>query len=474
VSIRDVGLRVEFAVGVGVGGAGATMPANVLEIETSTAGGTSAIDEGRIETAFGGIGGFVIDDPVLGLIETGGVIPDELVPEADWVDATCDLTRLVVELPRRASRLASFDNGSASISLSDVDRRWDPLRASADVNTGEFAVAGRTLLRRGVRTRVVARHDNEDVPLFTGFVDEWPTTATFHALATREVRCHDWFGVLAGRDRLAVAPVGAGETVTARLHRLLDQAAVPAEERDIGTSTVTLQATTLAQNLLTELKMTAACDGGDLWVTPSGVITFRSRSEMMQDGRRWAAQHIATNDYAEPGKPPPGTVIDLLVATPPQLTQRDGTFSRIELARPGGTAQAVEDAALIDEIGVRSFARSDLLVETDAQVMELAQATMLLQPTAIVGVRQVVHDLSVRDQTRREALRRTVGDRIGLRWTDPVLVNTVRLEGVVAGGRHEIEMPASWQATFVLDDQTDIAPFAIEDSAIEGPHFISW
>lgn len=504
-SIREVGLRVEFAVGVGVGGSGGAMPGDVFEIESSTSGGTSAIGDGRLETVYGGVGGFVIEDLTLGLIETGGVIPDELVGEADWVDATCDLVRLTVESPRRATRLASFDAGTATVVLADVDRRWDPARADYAASlsaagdwsvwgdgllwgdglawgdtggAGEFAVAGRTLLRSGVRVRVVARHLNEDVALFTGFVESWPTELAFHDAAQREVRCHDWFGVLARRDRLAVPEVGAGETVTARLHRLLDQAAVPAAERDIGQSAVTMAATTLAQNLLTELKMTAACDGGDLWVTPAGVVTFRSRVEMMQEGRRWAPQHTAANASSTLDMSDLPVAVwdydDLGVAEPPLLAERDGVYSRIELARAGGAVQVAQDTVLADQIGVVSFTRSDFLAQSDTQIADLAQAVLVTQPIVAQGVRRIVHDLSVSDRARRHGLRRQVGDRIRLRWADPVIGGRLNRDGVVAGIRHDIETPATWRVAYTLDDQTDIAPFTIEDSAIESGHFIAW
>jgi hypothetical protein len=58
-----------------------------------------------------------------------------------------------------------------------------------------------------------------------------------HQLVT--IECIDWFGPLARFNGAAVAAVGASETVTARINRILDAygtAGVATVERDIGTS----------------------------------------------------------------------------------------------------------------------------------------------------------------------------------------------------------------------------------------------
>jgi hypothetical protein len=470
----EVEIVVQFAVGIGVAVSAAA--SSVLEIETSTAGGTSAIDDGRIETTYGGVGGFVIDDATLGVIETGGTIPDGLVGEADWVDVACtELGRLTIGGCRRASRLASFDGGSADITLVDPLRRWDPLRGSVVEPglRGEFTAAGRTTLREGVRVRVVAKWQNETVPLFTGFVRDWPTQLGSFRAAERTVRCQDWFGVLANlSDRNAQAPVGSGETVTARIHRLLDVAGVPAEERDIGSSTVTLQSTTLAANVLTELKLTVACDGGDLWVTPGGVVTFRSLVEEMQEPRRWAPQTVVTN---EPARDPSGAYTDareVMPTKPPVVVSQREVKSRFDFARSGGTAQAVFDPTLTDMIGVKVFSRSDLILQTDAQVAALAQALLDLQPRDPIGLAEVTIDPSIDRQARLHTLRRQLGDRIGVRHRDVDGATTAK-EGMVSGITHTIE-PPRWVCVMATEDATDLIPFTIEQSAIESEHFIAF
>lgn len=475
-SLTDaVTLTVQFAVGVGVNVA--ATPATVLEIETSTAGGSSAIDEGRIETTYGGIGGFVIDDATLGLIETGGVIPDELVPEADWVSVECtELGAVTIESCRRTSRLASFDGGTARITLVDPARRWDPVRASAVEPglRGEFAFAGRTQLREGVRVRVLATFQGQPATLFSGFVSSWPTRLDWTRDAERTVQCHDWFGVLAKvADRNAGSPVGASDDITARINRLLDIAGVPAGERDIGSSIAGLQSTTLSQNLLTELKLTAACDGGDLWVTPSGVITFRSRVEQMQEGRRWSPQMTATNDADRTSSGAYTSTLEVAPSQPPVLAPLQEAKTRIELARVGGTAQTVNDTVLADEIGLSVFSRSDLILQNDSQVLELAQALMDLQPKEPVGLAEVQIDLGVVAQARIHGLQRRLGDRIAVRHRDPDSA-TITREGVITSITHEISPQRRWSCVMRTDDAEGIVPFTIETSAIESNHFISF
>ena len=428
--------------------------------------------------------GFTIEHPTLGKIETGGSIASGIVPEFSWVDVTAvgstDLAveRITVRSCRRSSRMSSFDAGEAQFEVADPDRRWDPVRASAlEVGLrGEWVdAAGRTKLRKGTRARIGARFRNEDRWLFTGFVSDWPTALSSDRDAVRTVRLHDWFGILAKTDRVAQPTIiGTGETVSARINRLLDFAGVPASERDITASTVTMQGTYLGGNLLTEIKAAAACDGGDLWVTSEGIVTFRPLSVMMQERRRWAAQMVGTNDAALSSTGAYVSPVEVLPDVPPDIRQAEDIFGRIELARAGGTVQAVEDATILAIIGKATFTRTDFLLETDAQVLALAQAELGLQPREPVGLAEVEIDITTDRQARPHAFDREVGDRIGVRWRDPVLGSTLTREGLVAGITHEIEANKKWRVTFTTQDASNLAPFQIGVSGIEAGNFIAW
>lgn len=470
-ALESLELVVQFAVGVGVGVSSAVI-VDVVEIET---GAGAEIGVGRIETTYGGIGAFVIADDVLGLIETGGTIPDELVPEADWVEVACtELGPVTIDGPRRSSPLASFEAGEMSVTLIDPARRWDPVRAVATEPglRGDFAAGGRTQLREGVRVRCFGRAPGVTIPLFTGFVDEWPTTLNSHRDAERVVRCHDWFGVLAKTaDRNASPVVGYGETVSERIHRLLDIAGVPADERDIGSSDTRIDSTNLARNLLTELKLTAACDGGDLWVSPAGVVTFRSLVDQMRESRRWSPQMVVTNDpYALGGGS--GVSVDVVPTKPPVIITSRERKSRFEIARVGGTAQVVSDFDLIAEFGLSVFARSDLPLLSDEQAGALAQQLLDLQSREPIALAEVHLDLRVDRQARSHGLQRMIGDRIATRHRDPDSA-TIALAGFVAGIRHEIDR-RRWSCVMRTEDAQDVMPFTIETSAIESNHFISF
>jgi hypothetical protein len=240
----------------------------------STGSGGAGTD-GRI--GYGSIGAtqvaglFTIGDNTYGKIGVAGRIPGP--NDSLYVDLSSK-AKMITTRNQKVSRFSTFDTGICSIEFTDADRSLDPLNLN-----GPYVINNTTtLLTRGRRVRISAVVDGvTTIPLFAGFVSEWPTSLDMFVDATRTIECYDWFGLLANYDGYQQAPVGEGETVTARLHRFLDVVGVPMKERSIDTSTVTLAATDMSGNLLNNLKDTVAADGGDIWVSADGVITFKSK-----------------------------------------------------------------------------------------------------------------------------------------------------------------------------------------------------
>jgi len=99
---------------------------------------------------------------------------------------------------------------------------------------------------------------------------------------TAQVRCTDAFAELAVDDLEEQTPVGAGDTASQRITRLLDYYEWPDDRRDIATGGYTMQATNLAQPALTNLQLTAESTGGDFWQKPDGALAFRDQDWMSE------------------------------------------------------------------------------------------------------------------------------------------------------------------------------------------------
>lgn len=455
----SITLHVDIALGHGA--LEAESPALKLAIGT----GTTDVSDARI--GYGAIGStqtagyFTIGDADYGKIGVAGRIPGDGWDEAQFT-ALESLARAVTIRRSKAGRYSAFDTGTCSITFRDETRDLDPLNLD-----GPYVVAGTTLLTRGRRVRIYADWDGARRYLFTGFVDSWPSSLDMFEAATRTIECTDWFGLLALFDGYEQSPtVGSGETVTARIHRILDMAEIPGTDRDIGTSTITCAATTLGGNVLGQLRQAAATDGGHIWVAPDGRITFRSRTDIWTSTAANTVGWSATNVGADVG----GTTC--LYAATPQVQEHDA-YSAFFLARDGGSTQTEIDTTLKDRIGWVSYERTDIIADSDAQVAGLGAYLMASQPrTGQYQVTGVLIRPDVHEEARALALTHNPFDRMSVAYSYPVSgLTAIEREGLITGVEHAITT-TTWQTRLTLEDVTGFGAFEIGESAIGGDDFI--
>lgn len=453
----DAGVSIVVEMAIGLGAVDPSDAALVLEIESETAGTSSAaIGVASIERSWTGLDWFTIEANPAGCIETGGMIADETVSESDWVDVSAWVSDLRVRHVK-PSRFSGIDARTCTLTLQDdATRRWDPLNTS-----GPYVAGTTSLLREGLRVRVTATYAGVAYRLFTGFVSSWPVSLSTWPANEVAVECHDWFGPLARGEAatLAVA-VGAGETVDARLHRILDAYGVPLVERDIGTSTVTCQSTTLPDNHLSMLRAAAASDGGDLWVAEDGRVTFRSWAAQWTGDQRNRVQWTLTNN-------PSGVARECDYEQDPQVSNdlRD-TVSRVILQRIGGLEQDANDSGLYVLYGNRVFARTDLVNANDTDVLALAAAMVATQPTLPVRISQVTVRPDVHAAAVVMGLQAKLWDRVAVAHQQ-VSGTTITRHCLIVGIEHRIE-DVRWSTSYTLQDITDLTAFTIEESTIGG------
>ncbi|MFG3326335.1 hypothetical protein [Micromonospora chersina] len=166
-----------------------------------------------------------------------------------------------------------YEAGTATLTFRNDDRRFDPTNLS-----GPYVAGGVSQVEPMRAVRIRASYNGQTWPLWRGFTDQWSVNYDGPDSSYATVTCFDAFGVFSAYDRGAVAAVGAGETSGARISRILDSIAWPTTDRMIATGDETVQATTLADNVLTELLLTTDTELGELWMDADGRARFRSRS----------------------------------------------------------------------------------------------------------------------------------------------------------------------------------------------------
>ena len=229
------------------------------------------------------------------------------------------------------------------------------------------------------------------------------------------VRCVDGFADLAVNNTVEQPSQGAGELSSARIVRILDHHDWPADRRDIGAGTFTMQPTTLAKAALSELQITTDSEGGDLWQKPNGELAFRGRN-WMETSPSWLLGG------------PTGIPIDSIVT--------EWTWQRVvneaHYAAANSTEQVATDTASQSIYGRRTFRRLDLINDDDSQVLNLAQETV----ARLKGDRLVVTEAAIMVQDAETAQFVTgvsIGDMVQLTvdtiwgWSSTYLVNVISI-----------------------------------------------
>ncbi|HEY9414678.1 MAG TPA: hypothetical protein VIQ30_07970, partial [Pseudonocardia sp.] len=232
-----------------------------------------------------------LDDQVRGRLNSATLAADNLL---------VDLSSRVVSVTTRrgASRadgpVLRYEAGSATIVFRNDDRALDPTNLE-----GPFVAGGVSQVEPMRVVRIRGSYKGQTWPLWRGFTDEWTVNYDGPNSSYVTVTCFDAFGVFSAYDRLAVAAVGGGELTGARINRVLDSIAWPATDRIIAAGEETVQATTLADNVLAELLLTADTELGEFWVDAEGRVVFRSRSASYTEARSASAQAVFGDEVIE-------------------------------------------------------------------------------------------------------------------------------------------------------------------------------
>lgn len=300
----------------------------------------------------------VLDDATRGLLDTGTLASGE-----PWTDVSAYVRSFSVSTGRNRPT-ERFKPGSATVVLSNADGRFDP-----DNLSGPYVAAGETQLVPMTPIRVSAVWAGVSYPLFTGFVDAWACQYPGMFDAVTVVSATDAQKVLAKLVAAgASSPAGEGEGPGARIGRVLDLWNWPGGERDLDAGLNTLQATTLAQPALDEIEGVADSEYGDFYVDANGRPSFRQRYARSQRVRSITPQVVFSDVKAD---------VDASAAVGYTDIQRvgDGDLIRnvVSRANVGGEVQTVTDSESVARYQTVTDVKTDLMNDSDAQALVVAQ-----------------------------------------------------------------------------------------------------
>lgn len=295
--------------------------------------------------------------------------------------------------------------------------------------------------------------------LFRGFVDSWDLLYPAQAHdAVARLRASDAVKIVSNFDGNEQAAAGAGEDSGARIGRILNNVGWPATDRNIAAGDTTLQATTLAANAWTEMQLVADTEIGELYVSRDGKFVFRNRQAVIGAGA--TSTPVAIFGDAADGHVP---YHDVRITYDDQLIR-----NKISIARAGGTAQTADDVTSQTDYMVRTFNRTDLLMETDAVAADYADYVLFLLKDPELRI----DELTLRPERNPDdwpsVLSREIGDLIEVNFTPTGAASAISRKCIIRGIDHDISPNNDWTVRFALQDVTPFAQFMVLDHTDRG------
>lgn len=221
----------------------------------------------RVQIAFSlfenGIGDyFTLDDSTKGVLDgsTYTLAGDVLVDVTDTVRS--------VQIRRgRNLQLGRFTAGAANVRLSNASRKYDPLN-TASPYFGSIVPGKEVTI------------DHAGYVIYSGNIADWGLNYDLGGDNTAEASCTDGLASIA--QQTVSAGTATAQASGARINAYLDDVGWPSASRSISTGQATLGADVIGANTsaITYLQSAVDSDPGALFVSKTGLMTFRDRNDL--------------------------------------------------------------------------------------------------------------------------------------------------------------------------------------------------
>jgi hypothetical protein len=384
---------------------------------------------------------FVIGDPDHGVLGVG------TLSDSASVDYVVDVSNQVGKISIRMGYNLlqdQFEAGQATIRIYDQTGDWNP-------DNPNSIYYGKLLPNRKVR--VAAVYGSNSYWLYSGYTSAYNYSyPKDQELGYVDVQCTDAFRLFNLSNITTVTGAVAGETTGQRIGRILDTISWPASMRNIDTGDSLVQADPgTTRTALQALKNCEFSEQGAFYISPEGNAVFKSRSnlEKMSGG----AQTYFSN--AGDGI----NYFNIITTLDDKLVINQATITRI-----GGTAQTSSDATSIATYFPHSLNQANLVVQTDAEALNIAQAYVATRKNTTLRIDNLTLDLDTPDYSSG------ITAALDLEYFDVVKIKNVQ-QGTtyiektleVVGAAHEIT-PLQWKSTFTTSEPI-IDAFIIGSSA---------
>lgn len=368
---------------------------------------------------------------------------------ADSVAIIVDVSDVVDSISTRRGRNAQADQfQTGTLSLRIVDQLGD--FNSQNVNSPYYSFL--TPMRK---VQITATYNSITYPIFMGYITSYSTTTpqTASDIVYTTLECVDAFRLAQNAQISTVA--GAGVQLSgARINALLDAISWPSSMRDVDQGLQIMQSDpATARTALAAMQTVELSEYGALYVSADGSFTFQDRSVTAGSV---AGTPVLFNDNGSD------------IAYSNAVWRLDDTlvYNSAQITRANGTTQTAINQASIDKYFLHSYNQQNLLMQSDADALDYAQAYISSRAETTVRCDAITLDLYT------DNYNSGIIAALDLDFFDPVTVTTSQPGNStltktlqVFGKAMEIK-PNSWKVTMTTLEP--IIDSFILDSALYG------
>ena len=312
---------------------------------------------------------FTIGDPEFGVIGKSTFASSEVPTPV--IDLTPNVRQITITRGRSIMR-DTYEAGSCTVRVLDPDSYFNPQNPSSPY------YGYLTPLRK---IRVSATVGGVGYFLFSGYTDAYNYTyPQGQETGYVDIQCSDAFRLFQLASVSTVADATAGQTTGTRIGKILDQMSFPTSMRTISTGSTSCQADPATSRTgLNAIKNAEFTEQGAFYISSEGTAIFKSRDE----------------------------VVGSLGATPIEFNQTTGIpysnlvyafddkliINQADFTRTGGTKQTVQNAASITKYFPHGNVEENLIAETDAQVLNIAQIYVASRAETSIRIDAMTVDL---------------------------------------------------------------------------------
>lgn len=322
-----------------------------------------------------------------------------------------------------------FQTGTLTLRIVDQNGDFNP----QNPNSPYFG-----LLSPMRKVAISATYGANTYPIFSGFITSYTTTTPRNAndVVYTTITAVDAFRLAQNAQIASVAGATAGDLSGTRINQILDQIGWPTSMRDVDAGLTTLQADPgTARTSLAAMQTVTLSEYGALYVDATGSFVFQDRNVTAAS---IGATPTVFNDN--------GTNIGYFNA----VWRLDDTlvYNAASITRTGGTTQLAIDQASIDKYFTHSYNQQNLLMQTDAEALDYAQAYVASRKETSIRCDAITLDLYTNNYNAGiiAALDLDFFDPVTITTNQPgasTLTKTLQIFGVAM-----TITPNSWKTTF--------------------------